>query len=183
MRAIWISIGLVLAAVNARATEGTRPAASAAPSPAPPPTPAMQSDPGSRRSVELLGPDYRSPGLSVALSLTPVPVDFGNLYAENVAWGVAYTTVELTLAAPMMWMVGSHMHHDNADDRTWSAGERSWEIALVSGYVFVKVASGIHAGYAAARFNTAHERARLLFPVPGVAVVPGGAALSAVGTF
>ena len=32
----------------------------------------------------------------------PVPVDFGNFYAENLGWGIAYTAIELSLMAPMM---------------------------------------------------------------------------------
>lgn len=98
---------------------------------------------------------YRSPGLAVALSLTPLPVDFGNLYAENLGWGVTYTAVELSLLAPMMWIAGSHMDHDRDDTRSWSDGERGGMIALVSGYVVVKIAAGIHAGYAASNFNQA----------------------------
>ena len=42
---------------------------------------------------------HRMPGLAVVLSLQPLPVDFGNLYAENLGWGVAYTAIEVSLAA------------------------------------------------------------------------------------
>jgi hypothetical protein len=122
---------------------------------------------------------YRSPGLAVALSLTPLPVDFGNLYAENLGWGIAYTAVELSLAAPMMWFAGGHMDHGRNDTRDWSEGERNGMIALVSGYVAVKLAAGIHAGYAASNFNRAGA------DVARAAVVPrrGGALVQFDMTF
>jgi hypothetical protein len=132
--------------------------------------------------MDLGGPRYRSPGLAVALSLTPLPVDFGSLYAENIAWGAAYTAAEVGLMTPMMWLAGEHMHHGNGED-TWSTAERDWAIGLVSAYVLVKAVSGIHAGYAAADFNTAHDRAAFSIPLPSVAVAPGGAVVGAGGSF
>lgn len=130
--------------------------------------------PPQREHHFLLGDsDYRSPGLAVALSLQPLPVDFGNLYAENLGWGVAYTAIEVSLMAPMMWLGGSHMHHGLNDDRTWSSGEKGAMIGLVSGYVAVKLVSGLHAGYAAKAFNRAYEPAPLAFVAP----TPGGALL------
>lgn len=101
------------------------------------------------------GPGYRSPGLAVALSLTPVPVDFGNLYAEHIGWGVGYTAVELALFTPMMWIAGDHMsgHGYFAASNPWSSGERNAMIGLVSGYVIVKLIAGLHAGYAAEVIN------------------------------
>ena len=120
----------------------------------------------------LFGSQYRRPGLAVALSLTPLPVDFGNLYAENVGWGVAYTAVEVSLMAPMMWFVGGHMDHGRDDTRSWTDGERNVMVGLLSGYVAVKLVAGLHAGYAARDFN------QRLAIAPSVAVVPipGGAA-------
>jgi len=66
----------------------TRASAQDAPPPpptvAPPPQVIIVTD---RPHATLFGDvRYRSPGVAVALSLTPVPVDFGNLYAENVGW-------------------------------------------------------------------------------------------------
>jgi hypothetical protein len=116
---------------------------------------------------------YRSPGLAVALSLTPLPVDFGNLYAENLGWGVAYTAVEVSLMAPMMWFAGSHMSHSNVDDRRWGDGERAAMVGLVAGYVGVKLVAGLHAGYAAREFNTRHapRSVAVLVPRSGGAVL------------
>lgn len=131
-------------------------------------------------SADVIGPHYRSPGLAVALSLTPVPVDFGNLYAENIAWGAAYTAAEVALMTPMMWLVGDHMHHGNDANRTWSAEERGWAVGLVTGYVLVKIASGVHAGFAAASFNREHGAAASLY-LPSVAAIPGGAVLGMQG--
>lgn len=128
------------------------PAASQTPPPAPV-TPALPVHTAHGQHGLWGDSQYRSPGLAVALSLTPLPVDFGNLYAENLGWGIAYTAVELSLFAPMMWLVGGHMDHGRSDTRNWSDGEQNGMIALVSGYVVVKIAAGIHAGYAAGDFN------------------------------
>jgi len=118
--------------------------------------------------------DYRSPGLAVALSLQPLPVDFGNLYAENLAWGVAYTAIEVSLMAPMMWLGGSHMHRGyGAGDRSWSANEKNAVVGLASGYVVVKLVAGLHAGYAAKALNRAYGPA----PMAYVAPTAGGAVL------
>jgi hypothetical protein len=106
--------------------------------------------------------DYRSPGLAAVLSLTPMPVDFGNLYAENFGWGMAYTAVELSLATPLVWlgaqhMCGGHSRYDDGCDE-WSDTEKTWALGLVSGYVGVKLLSAVHAGYAARAYNERHEQ-------------------------
>ena len=115
---------------------------------------------------------YRSPGLAVALSLQPLPVDFGNLYAENLGWGIAYTAIEVSLMAPMMWMTGQHMDHGYGDERSWSSGERTAMAGFVAGYVAVKLVAGLHAGYAAQSFNRAGEPRGVAFVAPA----RGGAA-------
>lgn len=103
--------------------------------------------------LPMVDAEYRSPGLAVALSLTPLPVDFGNLYAENLAWGVAYTGLELALMIPMMVLVGSHMDHGGNADQRWSSGEQVAAVSLVSVYVLVKLVAGLQAGAAARSFN------------------------------
>jgi len=104
-------------------------------------------------SLLMTDSDHRSPGLAMVLSLTPLPVDFGNLYAENLAWGVAYTGLELALMIPMMVLVGGHMDHGaNADER-WSSGEQVAAVSLVSVYVLIKLVAGLQAGAAARSFN------------------------------
>jgi hypothetical protein len=147
---------LLVSSTAAAQSPPTAPEPDAAPAPAPA---RPHADPPMRATHGhhglWLDSQYRSPGLAVALSLTPLPVDFGNLYAENLGWGIAYTAVELSLVAPMMWFVGGHMDHGRNDTRDWSDGERNGMIALISGYVVVKLAAGIHAGYAARDFNRA----------------------------
>lgn len=113
---------------------------------------------------------YRSPGLAFVLSLTPVPIDFGNLYAENTGWGIAYTSVELGLGGSMLWMGMGHMCHSEECD-SWSDNQRLTMLGLVSGYVAVKLGAGIHATYAAEEFN-ARQRAAA-FPV--ISPTTGGA--------
>lgn len=106
--------------------------------------------------------DYRSPGLAAVLSLTPMPVDFGNLYAESFGWGMAYTAVELSLATPLVWlsaqhMCGGHSRYDDGCDE-WSDSEETWALGLLSGYIGVKLISAFHAGYAARAYNERNER-------------------------
>ena len=122
---------------------------------------------------------YRSPGLAAALSLNPLPVDFGNLYAESVGWGLAYTSVELALVTPMMFIVGEHGMGHSATSNPWSSSDRNWMIGLVSGYVVVKVASGLHAAHNAEVYNNNHA------PRLSAAIVPasGGAAAVAALRF
>lgn len=119
-------------------------------------------------------PTYRSPGLAVALSLQPLPIDLGNLYAENLGWGVAYTAVEVALLAPMMWMTGQHMDHGNGDDRRWTGMESGMMVGFISGYVVVKLMAGLHAGYAARSFNQTFEGRGMAVVVP----TAGGALLT-----
>lgn len=154
----------------------TAPSASSAPTP---PSPPVYVAPSGHDQHFLLGNStYRSPGLAVALSLTPLPVDFGNLYAENLGWGLAYTALEISLMAPMIRFAGSHMHH-GVDDRGWSGTERNTMVALVAGYVGVKLVAGLHAGYAARGFNQRHGAA----PMAAVLPVRGGAVLGFAQTF
>lgn len=104
------------------------------------------------------GPGYRSPGLAAALSLTPVPVDFGNLYAENLGWGIAYTSVELSLATAMMLVGGSHMSMGHGEGNAWSDRDRNVVIGLVAGYAVTKLMAAVHASYAARAFNDARSK-------------------------
>lgn len=151
------------------------PAAAAAP-PAPAPSPQIVYVRDEARGP--FGPRYRSPGLAAVLSLTPVPVDFGNLYAEHVAWGMVYTTAELGLATGMMWLGADHMCHRDGC-QTWSGGETAGMVALATGYVAVKIVAGLHAASAAREFN---ERAPVAWS-PLVAPTRGGVALGLAGTF
>jgi len=109
---------------------------------------------------------YRSPGLAFALSLTPLPVDFGNFYAENLPWGIAYTGAELALGTSIVWVAGGPMMCGHGDCDGWSDGKRVATIALVSGYVATKFVAGIHASIAAQRYNERNEAVSLPFVVP-----------------
>ena len=104
-------------------------------------------------------PAYRSPGLAAVLSLTPLPVDFGNFYTDNVGWGVAYTALELGLAAPMMWLAADRGmgHGYSGSANGWSSGDRNAMLGLVSGYVVVKLVAGLHAAHNAEVFNHEHQ--------------------------
>ncbi len=80
---------------------------------------------------------------------SPFPLDLGNFYAENVGWGVAYTTVEVGLASGMMWIGGAHACHGDDECRDWSDGELGLVIGLGAGYVLTKVVAALHAASAA----------------------------------
>ena len=123
---------------------------------------------------------YRSPGLAATLSLTPVPVDFGNLYAENVGWGLGYTAVQISLITPLVWLTAQRMgwgHHgeSNGNGSGLNATERAWALGLFTGFVVTKLISAAHAAVAAEEFNEAHR------PDPsalGVVPLDGGAGLT-----
>ena len=148
------------------------PPATVPPAPSPPGYTTMQPYPHHPHQARLGDSTYRSPGLAVVLSLTPLPVDFGNLYAENLGWGIAYTAIEVSLMMPMMWLVGRHMDHGGVDDRSWGSGERMGMMGMVAGYVVVKLIAGLHAGYAAREFNvrSAPRWSALVVPATGGAV-------------
>jgi hypothetical protein len=135
----------------------------------------------SSTSVEpsAFGPHYRSPGLAAALSLTPAPVDFGNFYAENVGWGVVYTSAEVVLGAGMMWIGADHMCH-SASCSAWSGVETGGMIAMAAGYVAVKIVSAMHAAGAATDFDSKHGTAAWR---PLVLPASGGAALGLAARF
>lgn len=172
---------------SAKAEDEPAPPAPAAPSPGPaafpppqlaPPLRYVPPAPAGYVPVEthrgLVGDArYRSPGLAVALSLQPLPIDFGNLYAENLGWGIAYTAAEVALMAPGMWLTGQHMDHGGAGNQHWSGGESGIMIGSVAGYVVVKLVAGVHAGYAAQAFNRAAAGQGVAFVTP----TPGGALL------
>jgi hypothetical protein len=163
-------IALFIAALVAR--EGTSFADEAAPTLLAPPVAGPASPPPAPIGV-FIDAQYRSPGLAVALSLQPLPIDFGNFYAENLGWGVFYTAVEVALLAPMMWMTGSHMGHGVSDERGWSGMEMGAMTGMVSGYVVIKAISGVHAAYAARELDRRHGTSTLGFVVP----TAGGALL------
>jgi hypothetical protein len=108
-----------------------------------------------------------------------MPIDFGNLYAENIAWGIAYTSVELAVGSGIVWIGVDHMCRGSDCAGDWSDAERTGMIALISGYIVVKLIAGTHASLAAQRFN--EERRTLAVPL----IVPttGGAVLGWHGTF
>lgn len=177
MLILGASVGLLAVLSLPAAAQDIAPPLAAAPSPAmraPPlaaaPSPAMPAPP----PAYVFGdPRYRSPGLAVVLSLQPLPVDLGNFYAENLGWGVAYTAIEVSLLAPMMWMTGEHMNHGMGDDRTWSGRETGTMMGLVSGYIVVKVIAGVHAGFAAQAFDRSYESrtTALIAPARGGALL------------
>ncbi|MEK6606860.1 MAG: hypothetical protein AABZ30_04290 [Myxococcota bacterium] len=127
----------------------------------------------------------RSPGLAALLSLTPVPIDFGNFYAENWGWGVGYTVGEIALFAPMMALAmgDGWGHHDRLDgtDDEWTRSERIAFYSLLGGYVVVKSVAAIHAARAAEAYNRRAKPHASLMPAPLVLSGGGGAGL--VATF
>lgn len=109
--------------------------------------------------------DYRSAGLAAALSLTPMPVDFGNFYAENPQMGVVWTAAETGLMAAAMWSSweGGMMGHDRggAGPRArWSAADRDRTVALGVAYVGIKLVSALQASHSASAHNERLARVR-----------------------
>lgn len=121
---------------------------------------------------------YRSPGLAAALSLTPMPVDFGNFYAENPEMGIVWTAAETGLMAAMMWSSwegGMMMRQDddrdgNGSGDRWTSADRDRTAALVAAYVGVKLVSALQASQSARLHNE-----RLARVHAGIVPVEGGA--------
>ena len=61
--------------------------------------------------------------------MTPMPIDFGSLYAENIVWATVYTGVELIVGSGIAWIGVDHMCHGTSCD-AWSDAERASMIAL-----------------------------------------------------
>lgn len=164
------------------------PAAAPLPGASAPPAPPVAA-PASGLSVEAEGrvrvagplgdPRHRSPGLAAALSLNPFPVDLGNLYAENVGWGVAYTAAEVAVAGAAVWLMWEHMgcpcHGGMAESHSWSSRQMMAAGSLAAGYVGLKLVAALHAGRSAERFNARQQSIVWVVPLPGGA----GAALGA----
>lgn len=164
VRALYVAATMGLVAGG---SEPTARAEGSAPEPAP--TRTVEVD---VRAQNVVGAP-RSPGLAALLSLTPVPVDFGNFYAENVDWGIAFTSGELVLGGAMMWVGASHMcHHSAAGDGcpSWSTSERNTMLGLATGYVAVKIFAAFEAASAARTYN---EQRRPMWQ-PVVAPTIGG---------
>lgn len=186
---IGATLGILLAASHASA-QPPEPEPAAPPTAAPPgavpatqpsagpPAPAVVVYDRGHQGTLFGDARYRSPGLAAALSLTPVPVDFGNFYAENVGWGLVYTTGQLALAGSMMWLGGTHMCHGRVDCSEWSDGETTAMVALASGYVAVKIVAAFHAASAAREFNATQPHVSV-----GAVPVPGGASGGVVVRF
>lgn len=128
-------------------------------------------------AVVVVGDAYRSPGLAAALSLTPMPVDFGNFYAENPEMGILWTAAETGLMAAAMWsawdgdggMMGHGTDRDGTRDR-WTAADRDRTAALAAGYVGVKLIAALQASRSAQAHNERIARVQA-----GIAPTDGGA--------
>lgn len=140
-----------------------------------------QSDEAAPATTVVAHGEYRSPGLAAALSLTPMPVDFGNFYAENPEMGVVWTAAETGLMAAMMWSSwdGGMMGHgydrdgDGSRDR-WTAADRDRTAALAVAYVGVKLVSALQASQSARLHNDRLARVQVaLIPTDGGAFAAG----------
>lgn len=85
------------------------------------------------------------PGLALALSLTPAPIDIGNLYVGNAGWGATYTGAELTLAGGGVWLLASHRCSPASACHHWQRTDTRWGLGLLGLYSLLKLAAGLHA--------------------------------------
>lgn len=109
-------------------------------------------------------PSYRNPGLAAAMSLNPTPIDFGNLYAKNVGWAVAYSGAELAIATPAVWIAAEHAC-GAPSCRDWSDGHGAAVVGLTAAYLVIKLVSGIHAAAASDDYNARQLRAASGFTI------------------
>lgn len=114
-----------------------------------------------RRSAYRIAPDASSrivPAAAMGLSLTPVPLDFGNLYADNIMWAGIYTGVEFGLAGTFTWLAVSHRCDDAEECQRWNLREARSAVAVLASYVLVKLIAGLHARGVAVRANARSQR-------------------------
>lgn len=76
--------------------------------------------------------------LAVALSLQPLPIDFGNFYAGNSSRAILYTAGELGIFIPTVVMI--------ANGRNTSESNRTITYSLIGTYLLIKIISAFDAG-------------------------------------
>lgn len=96
---------------------------------------------------------YRNPFTAALLSLTPLPVDFGNFYAENRTWGFIYSGTELALTGGIVAIGAQHVGANHPD---WTNAQGYGLAALAGGYLLVKVIAAGHAISAARSYSREH---------------------------
>ncbi|MFC1650047.1 hypothetical protein ACFL2X_00605 [Candidatus Latescibacterota bacterium] len=124
----------------------------------------------SQKSSHMMGSmghwnEEKSPGIAALLSLQPMPVAFGNFYADDWEKGILYTSLELGLFIPGMMLLGdrhmghSHMgghyfdhSHDDETEHKWTDNDRTLFYSLLAGYVAVKIISAFDAGHSVERY-------------------------------
>lgn len=105
--------------------------------------------------------------LAVLLSLQPLPISLGHLYARHWGTGVFFTIGETLLAAASMGTVmaersvaGLHDHDGMTPFSSWSPEGQVLFFSALSAYVLVKIADSVSTGFMApaSEKNPASER-------------------------
>ena len=108
---------------------------------------------------EWYGP--KSPGAAALLSLQPMPVDFGNFYVDDWGKGIIYTSIELSIIIPGMFLMSDNHMYRNGNNNGWTDDQRVWFYSLLTGYMLTKVISAYDAASTAERLmNSEHVSLR-----------------------
>jgi hypothetical protein len=119
-----------------------------------------------REEQSVWSDDEKSSGLAVALSLTPLPIDFGNFYANNSGWATLYTGAELGLAGTIVWFGSEQLCWRKGYECNFSTPD-AWTMgALITAYVGVKIGAAVHASSAVRAYERERERSPKLALVP-----------------
>lgn len=103
----------------------------------------------------------KSPGVAAVLSLQPMPVDFGNFYVDDWGKGIIYTSLELSMIIPGMFLMSDNHMYFNGNNNGWTDNQRVWFYSLLTGYVLTKVISAYDAASTAERLmNSEHVSLR-----------------------
>jgi hypothetical protein len=126
--------------------------------------PELRTEPGEEQFVWRGG--EKSPSLAAGLSLTPLPIDFGNFYAGSPSWGLVYSGAELAVAGTIVWWGTEHLCWFQAADCTYRT-ESAWVAgAMFTGYVAIKIRAAFHADAAARKYNRERLPELALMPAP-----------------
>ncbi|MGD0725296.1 MAG: hypothetical protein ABSB63_07005 [Spirochaetia bacterium] len=98
----------------------------------------------------------RSPAVAALLSLTPMPIAFGQFYAGDWATGLLFSFVETAEAATTIGVVvyeGTTMMHAGVPIRDWDSTGQVVFFSALGSFVITKFVDALTAGLAADAYN------------------------------
>ena len=110
------------------------------------------------------GSGERSPAVAALLSLTPMPIAFGQFYAGDWATGLLFSLVETAEAATMIGILvyeGTTMMHGGVPIRDWDSTGQVVFFSALGSFVVTKFVDAFTAGMAADAYNKKQSAERV----------------------